>query len=132
MRRRWQQAYLECERSDAGIQRVFTFSTKALTAAKPSGTWTESYYSRDTTGSRPADLSWTLSVPGVALLNEQHVFGGRHPAQRFIIRQNEVHCSANYADIDSPTDNPNLGRWGRVWVRDSTDVPAESDLPSTS
>ena len=134
----WQQAYFECERSDAGIQRVLTFSTKALTAAKPSGTWTESYYSHDTTGSRPADLSWTQSEPGVGVLNEQHVFGGRWPAKRFIIRPpGDIHCSAHYQTVvggcaqTGPCDNPNLGLWGRVWVLDSTDVPEESELPST-
>lgn len=48
---------------------------------------------------------------------------------RFIIRKDQIHMCADYAAVGGENNNPRLGRYGRVWVRNSATLPTELDLP---
>jgi hypothetical protein len=122
----YQQVFLECGSSDGwGISRILTFSQLWTTPQNALGTWAETYFSGDkATSGRPSFLQlW----PTVLLFNEQHGFAGSQ--NRFLIRTNSIHCARSYESYGDPSIL--AGQWGRVWVRKSTSIPAEKDLPKS-
>ena len=48
---------------------------------------------------------------------------------RFILRPNEVHCASDVQHHGVKRDNPRLGTYGRVWVRDSTQMLSQIGFP---
>jgi hypothetical protein len=60
-----------------------------------------------------------------------HIFGrnSRESCKWFIIRQGQIHCDHEYGSVGGQNNNPMLGNYGRVWVRDSTST---SDLPANA
>ena len=122
----YQQIFLECDATNSHIRRVYTLPSKVHTAAFPKGyAYSVKTYSGDTSPSVTGELR-----PGS--LAEQHYF-----ASRFIIRgyssgvpwKGQVHCNLDYGAVGGDNNNPKLGNWGRVWVRDGTEEPTESELP---
>ena len=123
---RYQQIFIECGTStNVGVRRVVTLGNAAMKAGLPSATdlkeATQTYYSGDT-ARRPAELYYSSEE-----WNEMHHFGENN--KRFIIRVNQIHCALNYGNVGGQSDNSRLGTYGRVWVRDSTEVPDETELP---
>ena len=121
----WQQAYLECERDELSVQRVLTFDSVETAAQITSTSRTETYYSLDTLSTRPSLIEH--GFPEFSVLSELHSFGGS--AGRFILRKNDIHCAGDHATLGVGTSR---GSWGRVWVRNSDEVPTEAELPGRS
>ena len=126
----YQQVFLECASTTTGVQRVLTLASKQYTAKPTSQAVTsETYYSNEfgahagqATGQ---EYEWNETEGG---WNEEHCFRGC--ARRFIVRMSQIHCALDYASIGGSNNNANLGVYGRVWVRDSTQIPDETDLPT--
>ena len=76
-----------------------------------------------------------IAMSGNSNWNELPNFGiaifpnGRDDA-RFIIRQSQIHRAHAYMVVGGQDDNPDLGQYGRVWVRQGTAQVAASNLPS--
>lgn len=136
----YQQVYLECgSTNNVSVQRVITLGNRMRTAgAVEDGanvTVTgRNYYTNDKNAPRPADVTFQSGTWA-----ELHYFGQTpNRALRFIIRDAAIHCAQAYSPVASSplysfkgmVGNPNLGTYGRVWVRDSTAIPQEADLPT--
>ena len=121
----YQQVYLECQHSSGGVQRVLTLTAEQSTARGEALSVSHAdYFGGDTfTASRPGVITMTYSNWDVLS------FFGRHDA-RFIIRQSQIHCAQAYMEVGGQDDNPDLGQYGRVWVRQGTAQVAASNLPS--
>ena len=95
-----------------------------------SASFKEEYYSDDTcvSGCRPANTS-CFRGPNVSAMcfSEMHAFGSSF--RRFIIRPGGIHCARDYSEVGGESDNPALGQYGRVWVRNSREIPNETELP---
>ena len=128
---KYTQVYLDCASTESRVRRVLTFDV-VLNKADPgqSATFSENYYSDDTciSGCRPSD---TLCVRGPKVggmcFHEMHHFGSSF--RRFIIRPGQIHCARDYGEVGGESDNPALGQYGRVWVRNSKEIPKETELP---
>lgn len=124
----YKQIFFDCRSttSAGNVQRVLTHpSATGTTTSLPSTTgFTETVYSAD--ANTGAGTAGVIDLQGTNMAEQHYAFTS---TGRFIIRPDQVHCGVNYAVVGGQTDNPALGQWGRVWVRDSTDVPTEAELP---
>lgn len=135
----YQQVYLECgSTNNVSVQRVITLGNRMRTAGavEYGGNVTvtgRNYYTNDKNAPRPADVTFQAGTWA-----ELHYFGQTpNQALRFILRDAAIHCAQAYSPVASSplysfegvVGNPNLGTYGRVWVRDSTAIPKEADLP---
>ena len=111
---------------DTGIFRVITLREKQKTS-NPSDMShvTVDFLPGDFNSSKPKTYSGWCG----AGWNEMHIFG-RSPQEscrRFIIRPGQIHCDHDYVAVGGQDNNSKLGKYARVWVRNST---SRSDLPT--
>ena len=150
----YQQVYLEGTRGtrqtrEAGLRRVLTLDRQVSTSSpwpgRPSSSEQafspdftvvdESYYAGDTV-TRPLyngpirGHANRASGPNTAAgWQELHWVNGSLGRGRFIIRHDQIHMCEDYMRVGGETDNPRLGQYARVWVRNSTVKPREDELP---
>ena len=125
----YQQVYLECQHSSGGVQRVLTLTAEQSTARGEALSVSHAdYFGGDTvTAGRPGDFTMAAGNNW----NELYQFSPNYG--RFIVRpaDAEVHCGQDYQYLPGGhDDNPDLGQYGRVWVRQGTAQVVASDLPS--
>ena len=123
----YQQVYLACKASGRTVKRVLTLATPSATAAAPK-TISPSvvYYSGDYGGAGNYNYGENPNVEW----NEMHSWQGSPGWPRFLIRIDQVHCAMSYEVLSGgDSNNPELGDYGMVWVRQGTDPVSEADLP---
>ena len=123
----YQQVYLACKASGRTVKRVLTLATPSATAAAPK-TISPSvvYYSGDYGGAGNYNYGENPNVEW----NEMHSWQGSPGWPRFLIRIDQVHCAMSYEVLSGgDSNNPELGNYGMVWVRQGTDPVSEADLP---
>ena len=127
----YQQVYLECQHSSGGVQRVLTLTAEQTTARGEALSVSHAdYFGGDTvTAGRPGDFTMAAGNNW----NELYQFSPNYG--RFIVRTGGnvpgVHCGQSYEQLPGgQVDNPDLGQYGRVWVRQGTAQVVASDLPS--
>jgi len=126
----YQQVYLECGSTNGvSVQRVITLQDTMTTAGQGRIPISDrAYYQNEQNVPQPGGIPSGLPAGG---WSELHSFGTGY--KRFIVRASgpQVHCAQSYRDVGGPqNNNPQLGTFGRVWARKSTEKPRESELPS--
>ena len=110
------------------MRRVLTLKNALTTAAKPAEAKPHvartTYYKGDSFR-EPAILQ------GGTWGGMQEFSTSGSATQPFVLREDLVQCALESEAMGGKVDNPALGMYGRVWVRDSTEVPDEDDLPTS-
>ena len=136
----YNQVFLDGARDGAGLRRVFILDRQVSTAC-PFKKGSQSMPGQFTVQNEitfPGDNSVTPfrgPHPEISAWDSGSNSGWQELHQinggRFIIRKDQVHLCADYQRVGGESNNPRLGRFARVWVRNSTIQPAAGDLPLT-
>ena len=133
------QVFLECNSTERRVRRVLILKTPRSGVRRPANLNNDlkdtKYYEGDT-ALQPGNNDLSVPVNAEPEPDKIHTWTNvpiLTPERRgsFTLRLNSIHCAAVVRSSSNTKDNAQLGTYGRVWVRDSMQIPTAAELPKS-